>query len=39
MLHPVVPYLLVPVYLACAWAWFLRVGMLYLLSIDRLLLT
>lgn len=30
MLHPLVPYLLVPVYLACAWAWFLRIGV-YLL--------
>ncbi|KAF8971473.1 glucosyltransferase [Flammula alnicola] len=26
MFHPLVPYLLVPVYLACTWAWFLRVG-------------
>lgn len=26
MLHPAVPYLLVPGYIACAWAWFLRVG-------------
>ena len=26
MLHPVIPYLLVPGYLACAWAWFLRTG-------------
>ncbi|KAF9481684.1 glucosyltransferase [Pholiota conissans] len=26
MLHPAVPYALVPVYLACAWAWFLRIG-------------
>jgi hypothetical protein len=26
MLHPLVPYLLVPIYLACAWAWFLRIG-------------
>jgi alpha-1,2-glucosyltransferase len=26
MLHPLVPYLLVPGYLACAWAWFLRAG-------------
>jgi len=26
MLHPVVPYLLVPIYLACAWAWYLRVA-------------
>jgi alpha-1,2-glucosyltransferase len=26
MLHPVVPYILTPAYLACAWAWFLRVG-------------
>ncbi|KAF8168233.1 glucosyltransferase [Crassisporium funariophilum] len=27
LLHPAVPYALVPVYLACAWAWFLRVGL------------
>ncbi len=26
MLHPVVPYMLIPVYIACGWAWFLRVG-------------
>ncbi|KXN83632.1 Dol-P-Glc:Glc(2)Man(9)GlcNAc(2)-PP-Dol alpha-1,2-glucosyltransferase [Leucoagaricus sp. SymC.cos] len=26
MFHPLVPYLLVPIYLACGWAWFLRVG-------------
>ncbi|EIN13671.1 glucosyltransferase [Punctularia strigosozonata HHB-11173 SS5] len=26
MLHPLVPYLLIPGYIACAWAWFLRVG-------------
>jgi alpha-1,2-glucosyltransferase len=26
MLHPAVPYLLIPGYVACAWAWFLRVG-------------
>lgn len=26
MLHPVVPYLLIPLYIACAWAWWLRVG-------------
>jgi len=26
MLHPMVPYILIPVYMACAWAWFLRVG-------------
>jgi len=26
MLHPVVPYLLIPGYLACGWAWFLRIG-------------
>ncbi|KDR84862.1 hypothetical protein GALMADRAFT_233298 [Galerina marginata CBS 339.88] len=26
MLHPLVPHLLVPVYVACAWAWFLRAG-------------
>ncbi|KIM48319.1 glycosyltransferase family 59 protein [Hebeloma cylindrosporum] len=26
MFHPLVPYFLVPVYLVCAWAWFLRIG-------------
>jgi alpha-1,2-glucosyltransferase len=26
MFHPSVPYLLIPLYIACAWAWFLRVG-------------
>ncbi|KAF6766103.1 glucosyltransferase [Ephemerocybe angulata] len=26
MAHPAAPYLLIPVYLASAWAWFLRVG-------------
>ncbi|KDQ54880.1 glycosyltransferase family 59 protein [Jaapia argillacea MUCL 33604] len=26
LVHPAVPYLLVPIYVACAWAWFLRVG-------------
>ncbi|OBZ79247.1 Dol-P-Glc:Glc(2)Man(9)GlcNAc(2)-PP-Dol alpha-1,2-glucosyltransferase [Grifola frondosa] len=26
LLHPIVPYLLVPGYIACAWAWFLRTG-------------
>ncbi|KAF8078328.1 glucosyltransferase [Lyophyllum atratum] len=26
MFHPLVPYILIPVYIACAWAWFLRVG-------------
>ena len=26
MVHPIMPYALVPVYLACAWAWWLRVG-------------
>ncbi|EFI28605.1 DIE2/ALG10 family protein [Coprinopsis cinerea okayama7 len=26
LLHPAVPYLLVPAYLACAWAWYLRAG-------------
>ncbi|TFK57605.1 glucosyltransferase [Heliocybe sulcata] len=26
LLHPVVPYLLIPGYIACAWAWYLRVG-------------
>ena len=24
--HPLVPYLLVPAYLACVWAWYLRAG-------------
>lgn len=24
--HPMIPYLLAPVYLTCAWAWFLRIG-------------
>lgn len=24
--HFMVPYLLAPIYLACAWAWFLRLG-------------
>ena len=24
--HPIVPYLFAPGYLACAWAWFLRIG-------------
>ncbi|KAL5495666.1 ALG10 [Sanghuangporus weigelae] len=24
--HPVVPYLFSPVYVACAWAWFIRIG-------------
>lgn len=28
MLHPAVPYLLIPGYLACGWAWFLRIGVL-----------
>ncbi|EMD41574.1 glycosyltransferase family 59 protein [Gelatoporia subvermispora B] len=26
LLHPAVPYLLIPGYIACAWAWFLRIG-------------
>ncbi|ETW87597.1 glycosyltransferase family 59 protein [Heterobasidion irregulare TC 32-1] len=26
MLHPLVPYLFIPGYIACAWAWFLRAG-------------
>ncbi|KAI0793275.1 glucosyltransferase [Abortiporus biennis] len=26
MAHPVVPYLLIPGYLACAWAWYIRIG-------------
>ncbi|THH20999.1 hypothetical protein EW146_g451 [Bondarzewia mesenterica] len=26
MLHPIVPYLFIPGYMACAWAWFLRAG-------------
>ncbi len=28
LLHPVVPYVLVPGYVACAWAWYLRIGAL-----------
>jgi alpha-1,2-glucosyltransferase len=24
--HPFVPYVFIPGYIACAWAWFLRVG-------------
>ncbi|KZT65579.1 glycosyltransferase family 59 protein [Daedalea quercina L-15889] len=26
MLHPIAPYLLIPGYIACAWAWFIRIG-------------
>ena len=26
MFHPSVPYLLIPAYIVCGWAWFLRVG-------------
>lgn len=26
MVHPMMPYVLVPVYVACGWAWWLRVG-------------
>ncbi|KIM85467.1 glycosyltransferase family 59 protein [Piloderma croceum F 1598] len=26
LLHPFVPYLFIPGYIACGWAWFLRVG-------------
>jgi len=26
LLHPLVPYILIPAYLACAWAWYLRAG-------------
>ena len=26
LVHPIVPYLLIPGYIVCAWAWFLRVG-------------
>lgn len=26
LFHPIVPYILIPVYVACTWAWFLRVG-------------
>lgn len=25
-LHPIIPYLLIPGYIACAWAWYLRIG-------------
>ena len=30
LLHPLVPYLLVPGYIACVWAWFLRIGTYHL---------
>lgn len=26
LLHPVVPYLFIPGYIACAWAWYIRIG-------------
>ncbi|KAI0344140.1 glucosyltransferase [Trametopsis cervina] len=26
LLHPLVPYLLIPGYVACAWAWYIRIG-------------
>ncbi|KAK0478532.1 glucosyltransferase [Armillaria novae-zelandiae] len=26
MLHPVIPYMFIPGYIVCGWAWFLRVG-------------
>ena len=26
MFHPMVRYMLIPVYVICGWAWFLRVG-------------
>ncbi|KAI0932633.1 hypothetical protein AcW1_000301 [Taiwanofungus camphoratus] len=26
LLHPIIPYLFIPGYIACAWAWYLRVG-------------
>ncbi|KAI0828293.1 glucosyltransferase [Trametes gibbosa] len=26
LLHPLVPYLLVPGYISCAWAWYIRIG-------------
>ncbi|TCD62042.1 glucosyltransferase [Steccherinum ochraceum] len=26
LLHPIVPYLLIPGYIACAWAWYVRIG-------------
>ncbi|PCH33326.1 glycosyltransferase family 59 protein [Wolfiporia cocos MD-104 SS10] len=26
LLHPIVPYLLIPGYIACAWAWYIRIG-------------
>ena len=26
MLHPIIPYLLIPGYIACAWAWYIRIG-------------
>lgn len=26
LFHPLLPYTFIPVYLACGWAWFLRIG-------------
>ncbi|CCM00335.1 uncharacterized protein FIBRA_02365 [Fibroporia radiculosa] len=26
LLHPLMPYVLIPGYMACAWAWYLRIG-------------
>ena len=26
LLHPLAPYVLVPGYIACAWAWYVRIG-------------
>lgn len=26
LVHPVVPYLLIPGYIACGWAWYIRIG-------------
>ncbi|EPT04394.1 hypothetical protein FOMPIDRAFT_69681, partial [Fomitopsis schrenkii] len=26
MLHPIAPFLLIPGYIACAWAWYIRIG-------------
>lgn len=34
-LHPVMPYLFIPGYVACGWAWFLRVGERIVVTICR----
>lgn len=29
MFHPIAPFLLIPGYIACAWAWYIRIGKNY----------